>query len=207
MILRSYARHISTEAPSSAIIEDVKRRNGRPMDPKTFGEYVDVLRDLYVIEEVRAWTPSIRSKTPIRTSPTRHLTDPSIACCALSIKPDDLINDLNLFGMLFEELAVRDLTVYASTMGGEVLHYRDNTGLECDAVVRLPDGRWGAVAVRLGGDTAVKEAASSLKTLQRKLMEKSNELPSAFLMVLTAVGAASLRPDGVCVVPITMLRP
>lgn len=207
MILRSYARHISTESAASTIIEDVKQSNERAMDAKTFDDYMEALRDLFIIDDIAAWNPNIRSKTTIRTSPTRHFVDTSIACRALSIGPDDLKHDLESFGLFFEDFAVRDLSVYAGSLGGEVRHYRDNAGLECDAVVHLEDGRWGAVEIKLGGDKLIDEGASSLRILERKIREKSDEKAPSFLMVLTAVGAAYRRKDGIYVVPINTLRP
>lgn len=207
MILRSYARHISTEAAASTIIEDVKQSNERSMDPKTFGDYMEALRDIFIINDLQAWNPNIRSKTSIRTTPTRHFVDTSIACRALSIGPDNLKRDLNSFGLFFEDFAVRDLSVYAATLHGEVRHYRDNAGLECDAVVHLEDGRWGAIEIKIGGEKLIEEGATSLKTLRKKIVEKSNENAPSFLMVLTAVGPSYRRKDGVFVVPINLLKP
>lgn len=207
MILRSYARHISTEAAISAIIEDVKQNNERTMDPKTFAGYMEALRDLYIIEDLEAWNPNIRSKTSIRSTPTRHFVDTSIACAALSIGPNDLMHDINSFGLFFEDFAVRDLSIYASSLGGEVRHYRDNSGLECDAVIHLEDGRWGAIEIKIGGDELVESGASSLKRLKSKIEEKSQEKAPSFLLVLTAVGPAYRRQDGVYVAPINLLKP
>ena len=207
MILRSYARHISTEAAISTIIDDVKQNNERSMDAKTFAEYMEALQDLYIIDDLQAWNPNIRSKTSIRTTPTRHFVDTSIACRALQIGPEDLTNDLESFGLFFEDFAVRDLSIYANSLDGEVRHYRDNAGLECDAVIHLEDGRWGAVEIKLGGDKLVEEGAKSLKTLRDKIVEKSDEKAPSFLMVLTAVGGAYRREDGVYVVPINLLKP
>lgn len=207
MILRSCARHISTEAAVSTIIEDVKQSNERTMDTKTFGEYMEALRDLFIIDDMMAWNPGIRSKTSIRTTPTRHFVDTSIACMALKISPNDLKNDLNSFGLFFEDFAVRDLSVYADVLNGEVRHYRDNTGLECDAVVHLEDGRWGAIEIKIGGEKLIEDGASSLKRLSNKIVGKSDSNVPSFLMVLTAVGSAYRRPDGVFVVPINCLKP
>lgn len=206
MIVRSYARHISTEAAVSTIIADIRQSNERTMDTKTFDEYMEALQDLYIIEDMKAWNPNIRSKTSIRSTPTRHFVDTSIACRALSVMPDDLLNDLDTFGLFFEDMAVRDLRVYAGSLNGEVLHYRDNAGLECDAVIHLEDGRWGAVEIKLGGDL-VEQGAESLKRLKAKIEEKSNEKSPSFLMVLTAVGGSYQREDGIFVVPINMLKP
>lgn len=207
MIVRSYARHISTEATISTIISDVRQSNERQMDPKTFDRYMDALKDLYILEEMLAWNPDIRSKTSIRSTPTRHFVDTSIACRALGVGPNDLINDLDSFGLFFEDMAVRDLRIYADTLGGEVRHYRDNAGLECDAIVHLDDGRWGAIEIKLGGEKLIEDGASSLKRLKSKILEKSSERAPEFLMVLTAVGEAYVREDGVYVVPINMLKP
>ena len=207
MILRSYARHISTEAAVSTIIDDVKQNNERSMDAKTFAEYMEALQDLYIIDDLQAWNPNIRSKTSIRTTPTRHFIDTSIACRALQIGPDDLTDDLESFGLFFEDFAVRDLSIYANSLDGEVRHYRDNAGLECDAVIHLEDGQWGAVEIKLGGEKLVEDGAKSLKLLKNKIHEKSDNKAPSFLMVLTAVGPSYRREDGVYVAAINQIRP
>ena len=207
MIVRSYARHISTEAAKTTIIKDVRQSNERTMDPKTFDDYMEALRDLYILEDMQAWNPNIRSKTSIRSTPTRHFVDTSIACRALNISPEDLKNDLESFGLMFEDMAVRDLKIYMDCLGGEVRDYRDNAGLECDAIIHLEDGRWGAIEIKLGGDDLVEAGAQSLKNLRNKIVEKSDEKAPSFLMVLTAVGGAYRREDGVLVAPINMLKP
>ncbi len=207
MILRSYARNISSEAAVSTIISDIRQSNERTMDTKTYGDYMEALKDLFIIEDMEAWNPNIRSKTSIRSTPTRHFVDTSIACRSLGVSPKDLMNDLNSFGLFFEDFAVRDLRVYANCLGGTVNHYRDNAGLECDAVVHLEDGRWGGVEIKLGGDDLISEGAESLKTLRNKIVEKSDEKAPSFLLVLTAVGGAYKREDGVYVVPINLLKP
>lgn len=207
MILRSYARNISTEAAVSTIISDIRQSNERSMDTKTYDDYMEALKDLYIIEDMEAWNPNIRSKTSIRSTPTRHFVDTSIACRSLGVNPPDLMNDLESFGLFFEDFAVRDLRVYADSLGGEVKHYRDNSGLECDAVVHLEDGRWGGIEIKLGGDDLINDGAESLKRLRDKIVQKSDEKAPSFLLVLTAVGAAYKREDGVCVAPINMLKP
>ena len=207
MIIRSYARHISTEAAIATIIADVRQSNERTMDTKTFDDYFEALKDLYILEDMPAWNPNIRSKTSIRSTPTRHFVDTSIACRALGVMPEDLLADLESFGLFFEDMAVRDLKVYASVLGGEVKHYRDNAGLECDAVIHLENGQWGAVEIKLGGDELIEAGASSLKRLKEKLAEKSDEKAPSFLMVLTAVGGSYQREDGVYVAPIKLLKP
>lgn len=207
MIVRSYARHISTEAAVSTIVADLRQNNERTMDIKTYNEYVEALGDLFILEDMPAWNPNIRSKTAVRSTPTRHFVDTSIACRALGVGPDDLLNDLESFGLFFEDMAVRDLRIYAEVNGGEVRHYRDNAGLECDAVVHLENGCWGAVEIKLGGDELIEAGASSLKLLKSKIENKSDEKSPSFLMVLTAVGGAYRRDDGVYVVPINLLKP
>ncbi len=207
MIVRSYARHISTEAAVSTIIADVRQSNERTMDTKTYDDYNEALNDIFIIEDMPAWNPDIRSKTSIRSTPTRHFVDTSIACRALGAGPEDLLNDLESFGLFFEDMAVRDLRIYSDVLGGEVRHYRDNAGLECDAVIHLENGSWGAVEIKLGGDDLIEAGASSLKLLKAKIEEKSNEKSPSFLMVLTAVGGAYQREDGVFVVPINLLKP
>ena len=142
----------------------------------------------------------------MRANPPRHFTDTSIACRALNISPDDLTADLKTFGLFFEDFAVRDLSVYAQTLSGEIRHYRDNAGLECDAVIRLADGRWAAVEIKLGGEDLVEEGAQSLLRLKNKIAEKSDERAPSFLMVLTGVGPLYRREDGVFVVPINCLK-
>lgn len=207
MILRSYARNISSEAAVTTIISDIRQSNERTMDTKTYDDYMEALKDLYIIEDMEAWNPNIRSKTSIRSTPTRHFVDTSIACRSLGVSPGDLMRDLDSFGLFFEDFAVRDLSVYASSMGGVVKHYRDNAGLECDAVVHLEDGRWGGIEIKLGGDDLINDGAESLKKLRDKIVEKSDEKASSFLLVLTAVGGAYKREDGVFVAPINLLRP
>ncbi len=207
MILRSYARNISSEAAVSTIISDIRQSNERTMDVKTYDDYMEALEDLFIIEDMDAWNPNIRSKTSIRSTPTRHFVDTSIACRSLGVSPGDLMKDLNSFGLFYEDFAVRDLRVYANTLGGMVKHYRDNAGLECDAVVHLEDGRWGGIEIKLGGDDLINEGAESLKKLRNKIVEKSDEKAPSFLLVLTAVGGAYKREDGVYVAPINLLKP
>lgn len=206
MVLRSYARNISTEASLQTIIEDVRQTNERSFDPKTFALYREALSDLYILEDMNAWNPNIRSKTSIRSTPTRHFVDPSIACGALGIGPQDLMKDLRSFGYFFEDMAVRDLRIYSDTIGGTVRHFRDNAGLECDAVVHLENGQWAAIEIKLGGDSLIEEGAKSLNKLKSKIENKSSLSSPVFLMVLTASGPMYRRKDGVYVVPINMLR-
>ena len=202
MILRSYARNISTEAAYKTIIQDIIESNNRTMDSKTFDDYWDALKDLFIISDIDAWNPNLRSKAVVRTTPTRHFVDTSIACQALNISPDDLMADLKSFGFFFEDLAVRDLNIYASLLGGTVKHYRDSHGLECDAVVHTPKGKWGAIEIKLGGDKLIEEGAANLN----KLKDDVDDPNMAFMAIITATGPAYRRPDGIYVTPLNCLR-
>ena len=168
--------------------------------------HIKALKRIFVIEDVEAWNPNLRSKTAIRTSDTRYFTDPSIATAALGIGPQDLVADLRTFGFVFEALCVRDLRVYAEAINGKVYHYRDKNGLECDAVIHLRDGRYGLVEIKLGGEKLIEEGVVTLKSLADKIDSDKMKRPS-FLMVLTATGNyAYQREDGVYVVPIGTLK-
>ena len=201
MILRSYARNISSEAPLKTIQADVIGQNNRTLDNKTLDDYLDALKDLFIIEDIHAWRPNIRSKAAIRSTPTRHFVDTSIAAAVLGISPDDLMNDLNSFGLFFEDMAVRDLVIYSSYLGAKVKHYRDSSGLECDAVIHFENGKWAAVEIKLGGEKLIEEGAKNLEKL-KTIVDNDN---LAFRMVLTATGAAYRRKDGIYVVPINCL--
>lgn len=207
MIMKSYARHISTEAAVSTIVADVRQSNERTMDTKTFDEYMEALKDLFVISDIPAWNPNIRSKTSIRSTPTRHFIDTSLACRALGLCPEDLKRDLESFGLFFEDFAVRDLSVYAESIGGSISHYRDNAGLECDVILHKDDGRWGAIEIKLGGQKLINDGVRSLLRLKSKITEKSEEKAPEFMMILTAVGSSYKTSEGIYVVPINMLKP
>jgi predicted AAA+ superfamily ATPase len=202
-ILRSYARQISSFASNTTIQDDVSVNNGT-LDDKTLTSYSNAFRKLYVIEDMPAWSPKLRSKSVIRTADKRQFVDPSIAAAALGASPADLINDLNTFGMLFESLCVRDLRVYADSIGGKVYQYRDSSGLEADAIVHLKNGEWGAVEIKLGGNM-IDDAAKNLLNLVHNVDTDNMKKPK-FLMVLTGLNYAYRRPDGVYVVPIGCLR-
>lgn len=176
------------------------------MTEETISSYLLALKQIFVIEDMTAWSPNLRSKTTIRTSDTRYFVDPSIATAALGVGPTDLIRDLNTFGLLFETLAVRDLRVYADALNGQVYHYRDRNGLECDAVLHLRNGSYGLIEIKLGGDSLIESGAERLKKLADKIDTDRMPEPS-FLMVLTAVGDYSYqREDGVLVVPVSSLK-
>lgn len=205
-LLRSYARHQGGQVSINTIYEDLAAGRNGSMTENTIISYLSALRRIFVIEDMEAWSPNLRSKTAIRTSVTRYFVDPSIATAALGVGPKDLMNDLNTYGLLFETMAVRDLRVYADAIDGKVYHYRDSNGLECDAVVHLRNGRYGLVEIKLGGETLIEEGAKTLKKLAGKIDTTRMEKPS-FLMVLTATGGyAYLREDGVYVVPISCLK-
>jgi hypothetical protein len=176
-------------------------RVNEDVDEKTVSAYISALKKIFVIEDMMAWNPNLRSKTAIRTSDNRYFTDPSIATAALGLGPDDLMRDLNTFGLFFETLCVRDLRVYADALDGEVYHFRDKNGLECDAVVHLRNGSFGLVEIKLGGERLIQEAVDTLTSLASKIDTSKMKEPS-FLMILTATGKfAYRRKDGIYVVP------
>ena len=201
MILKSYARNISTQAPLKTIQSDIISSNNRTLDNKTLVDYLDALRDLFIIEDISAWNPNLRSKVAIRTTPTRHFVDTSIATSVLGITPSDLMNDLQSFGLFFEDMAVRDLVIYSSYLGASVKHYRDSSGLECDAIIHFENGKWAAVEIKLGGEKLIQEGAENLEKLKKVVNNDS----LAFRMILTATGSAYRRKDGIYVVPINCL--
>ena len=206
-LMRSYSRNQGSQASAGTILADIRANESDELSENTIYSYIKALKKIFVIEDSLAWNPNLRSKTAIRTSDTRYFIDPSIATAALGLGPDDLINDLNTFGLLFETLCVRDLRVYTDALGGTVYHYRDKSNLECDAVVHLENGSYGLIEIKLGGDTLIKEGAENLQVLANKLDTTKMKKPS-FLMVLTGVGDyAYKRPeDGVLVVPVGCLK-
>lgn len=205
-LLRSYSRHLGTQISLAAICADLSGNENSSFDARTVQSYINALKLIFVIEDMPAWNPNLRSKAAIRTSDTRYFVDPSIAAASLGIGPKDLMADLNTFGFIFENLCVRDLRVYAESLNGNVYHYRDSLGLECDAVVHLRNGKYGLIEIKLGGDKLIEEGAKNLIKLKDKIDVGKMNSP-AFMMVLTAVGSlAYQRKDGVYVVPITCLK-
>lgn len=205
-LLRSYARHQGSQASYGTIRADLVENEGESLDESTIASYVKALKRIFVVEDVEAWNPNLRSKTAIRTSDTRYFTDPSIATAALGLGPSDLIADLETFGLIFETLCIRDLRVFAEALNGTVYHFRDKGGLECDAVVHLRNGDYGLIEIKLGGDNLVEAGAQTLTSLAGKIDTTKMKKPS-FLMVLTANGPyAYKRTDGVLVVPIGCLK-
>lgn len=206
LLMRSYARNQGAQVSLGAICADMRANDSDTLDDRTVYSYLRALRGIFVIEDTKAWNPNLRSKSAIRTSDTRYFTDPSIAVAALGIGPDDLMNDLNTMGLFFETMCMRDLRVYAQSLDGDVYHYRDGDGLECDAVVHLRNGSYGLVEIKLGGDSLIEEGVKSLKRLGKKIDTTRMKSPS-FMMVLTAVGKyAYRRNDGVWLVPIGCLK-
>lgn len=205
-LLRSLARNQGSQASCGTIRADLVANESDSLSEDTIASYIKALKEIFVVEDSEAWNPNLRSKTAIRTSDTRYFTDPSIATAALGIGPQDLINDLNTFGLIFETLAVRDLRTYAEALNGKVYHFRDKNGLECDAVVHLRDGRYGLVEIKLGGDDLINDGADALIDLESKIDTERMKAPS-FKMVLIGVGSyAYRRADGVYVVPIGCLK-
>ncbi len=205
-IMQSYARHQGSQTPVSTIAEDVRANDVDSVEDKTIYSYIAALKKIFVIEDMAAWNPNLRSKTAIRTSDNRYFTDPSIATAALGLSPSDLMNDLNTFGLFFETLCVRDLRVFADALDGQVYHYRDKNGLECDTVVHLRNGSYGLIEIKLGGEKLINEGAKALEQLSDKIDTTKMKAPS-FRMILTAVGKfAYRREDGIYVVPIGCLK-
>lgn len=205
-LMKSYARNQGTQTTKEKICKDMSVNDSETLDSNTVYSYILALKKIFVIEDMPAWNPNIRSKTAIRTSDTRYFIDPSIATAALGLGPEDLISDLNTFGFLFETMCVRDLRVFADSINGNVYHYRDKSGLECDAVVHLRNGSYGLIEIKLGGDKLIEEGAETLKELKEKIDTDMMKEPS-FLAVVVGVGDyAYRRSDGVYVVPIGCLK-
>jgi len=205
-IMRSLARYQGQQVSVQSILDDIKSNDAKELSDKTVYSYINALKSIFVIEDMPAWNPNLRSKYAIRSSDTRYYTDPSIACAAMGWGPNDLMNDLKTFGFLFEALCVRDLRVYAQSLDGQVYHFRDKSGLECDSVVHLRNGDYGLVEIKIGGEKLINEGAANLLELKSLIDIDKMKSPS-FVMILTAVGNyAYRRSDGVMVVPIGCLK-
>ena len=206
-LMRAYARHQGTQASIATLKEDLKANDNATLDEDTISSYLDALRKIFVIEDMPAWNPNLRSKTAIRTTDTRYFVDPSIATAALGLGPADLMSDLKTMGFFFETMCVRDLRVFAEALNGKVYHYRDKSGLECDAVVHLRNGQYGLIEIKLGGETLIKEGVATLTALANQIDTERMKAP-AFKMILTATGEYAYRrpEDGIYVVPIGCLR-
>lgn len=206
-LMRSYARHQGTQASIATLYEDLKNNDSATLNEDTISSYLEVLRKIFVVEDMPAWNPNLRSKTAIRTSDTRYFVDPSIAIAALGMGPADLMNDLNTMGFFFEVLCVRDLRVYAEALNGKVYHYRDKNGLECDAVIHLRNGQYGLIEIKLGGQSLINDGANTLNLLGNQIDTTRMNAP-AFKMILTATGEYAYRrpEDGIYVVPVGCLK-
>ena len=207
-LMRSYARLQGSQANISVIRADMSAHDSGDMGDNAIREYLNALRRIFVVEDMSAWSPALRSKSAVRTSDTRYFVDPSIASVALGATPENLLSDLRTLGVVFETLAIRDLRVYSDAAGGDVRHYLDRNGLECDAVVSDEDGNYGLVEIKLGGAELIEKGVGSLGRLAGKI-DTARMKPPAFRMVLTAVGdyAYARKEDGVIVCPISALRP
>ncbi len=207
LLMRSYARNSGSAIPFSKMSADIKENDNADISYETISDYVDALKKLFVIEDMPAWNPNLRSKAAIQSSDTRYFIDPSIATSALSVGPEDLVNDIRTFGLLFESMAVRDLRVYADALNGEVFHFRDSSGLECDAVLHRRNGTYGLIEIKLGGRENIEKGVATLSKLLDKIDTEKMKAPS-FMMVLTAVGQYAYRrpEDGIYVVPIGCLK-
>lgn len=205
-LMRSLARNQGQQVANTVIAADIKANDGSSIEDETVASYINALKRIFVVEDMPAWNPNLRSKTAIRSADTRYYVDPSIAAAALGAGPSELIADLKTMGFFLETLCVRDLRVFTDALNGEVYHYRDKNGLECDAVIHLRNGSFGLVEIKLGGELLIEEGAKSLKALRDKIDPEKMKAPS-FLMVLTGLGDyAYRREDGVYVVPIGCLR-
>ena len=206
-LMRSLSRNLGSQASLDTIYQDMIVNDKESLDKDTIASYISALKLIFVVEDMPAWNPNLRSKTAIRTADTRYFVDPSIATAALGLGPQDLINDLETFGLFFETMAVRDLRVYGDALGGAVYHYRDKNNLECDAVLHLENGNYGLIEIKLGGEDDIEKGASVMKELASKIDTTRMKNPS-FMMVLVGLGRyAYRREDGVYVVPIGCLKP
>ena len=206
MLLRSYARNQGTQISQASISADISSNDTEGVSEETVSEYLQALRKLYVIEDMKAWNPNLRSKTAIRTSDTRYFVDPSLAAASLRIGPQDLINNLNITGFFFEALAVRDLRVYAESLDGDVYHYKYNLDNECDVVIHLRDGRYALLEVKLGGEKLIDEGVKTLKDVLRRIdTDKMGE--PAFMAIITGTERyAYRRDDGIIILPLGALK-
>lgn len=206
-LMRAYARHQGTQVSIATLREDLKNNDTAALDDDTIVSYLEALRKIFVVEDMQAWNPNLRSKTAIRTADTRYFVDPSIATAALGMGPADLVNDLNTMGFFFETMCVRDLRVYAEALNGKVYHYRDKSGLECDAVVHLRNGQYGLIEIKLGGQSLIDDGVRTLNSLAAQVDTSRMKAP-AFKMVLTATGEYAYRrsEDGIYIVPVGCLK-
>ena len=205
-LMRSLARNQGQQIANTAIAADIAVNDESTINQETVAGYISALKKIFVVEDMPAWNPNLRSKSAIRTSDTRYFVDASIAAAALGIGPNDLINDLNTMGFLFETMCVRDLRVYAEALGGSIYHFRNKAGLECDAVVHLRNGSYGLIEIKLGGEKLIREGVETLTSLTESIDTSKMKEP-AFRMILTAADQyAYRREDGICIVPVGCLK-
>ena len=205
-LMRSYARIQGGQVANTLIRDDIAANDTNSLNEDTVVSYINALKKIFVVEDMPAWNPNLRSKTAIRTSDTRYYVDSSIATAALGISPKDLVNDLETMGLLFETMCVRDLRVYSEAIGGQVLHYRDKSGLECDTVIHLRNGSYGLVEVKLGGEKLIAEGVKNLTDLRDKIDTTKMENPS-FMAIVVGIGEyAYRREDGIYIIPIACLK-
>ena len=206
-LMRSYARNQGGQVPNTHIRNDIVSNDTESISEDTVVSYINALKKIFVVEDMPAWNPNLRSQTAIRTSDTRYYVDPLIATAALGISPQDLVNDLNTLGLMFETLCVRDLRIYSESIGGEVYHYRDKSGLECDTVIHLRNGHYGLIEIKLGGSKLIEEGAKNLITLRDKIDTTKMNKPS-FMAIIVGIGEyAFRREDGIYIIPISCLKP
>lgn len=205
-LMKSFARNQGAQIANTLIRDDIKANDTESLNEDTVASYISALKKIFVIEDMPAWNPNLRSKTAIRSSDTRYYIDPSIASAALGIGPNDLINDLNTLGLLFETMCVRDLRVYSESIGGEILHYRDKSGLECDTVIHLRNGKYGLAEIKLGGQRLIEEGVTNLKKLYEKIDTTKMPAPSFMMIVVGTGDFAYRREDGIYIVPIGCLK-
>lgn len=206
-LLKSLARLQGTQSAVKVILADMSPHQPKEFHENTIHAYIGALKKIFVVEDMEAWCPNLRCKTPIRTSDTRYFSDPSIATAALGLGPEELMEDLPTFGIIFETLVIRDLRTYAAALDGNVYHYKDKSGLECDAVVHLRNGRYGLIEIKLGGERLIEEGVKTLNKLASEIDTKRMRQPS-FKMIIVATGDfAYQRPDGVIICPIGALGP
>ena len=207
LVLKSYARNVSTQAKKTTMIKDILESGERnTLDENTFNEYETILKKLFIIFDMPSYNINLRSSVAVRSAPTRHFVDTSIACASLNILPENLLNDMNSFGFFFEDLVVRDLSVYADSFRGKLKHYRDSSGQEVDVIVELPNGDFGAIEVKINSPENIEEGIKSLTRFEEKLIRAKAKLPT-FKCIITTSGACYKSKEGVYIIPINCLKP
>lgn len=205
LLLRSLARNESTTATNKKLKDDIRDIDNQDIDLNTISEYLNIFRRLFILDNQLPFSPNIRSSIRVKQAEKRHFVDPSLACAVLGASSSMLINDLQTYGFMFEALCERDLKIYAQAHGAQLFHYQDYNNFEIDAIVQLPDGRWGAFEIKLGMNQ-VDEAAENLLRLRETTTQKQGTAPTVLCVISGMSNAAYKRPDGIYVVPITALK-